>query len=133
MAGHSGVVQQHLQAQSFSSLQDKRGLWGIHQAATGHKSQFYMLQIIWKYIYTLGTTPNHLFYALKFKSTLKKGSPVHVALTCARSGEGSDHFGYYVCNISLHFCKRLFSGLEPMTSWTQGNSFTAAPGLQREI
>jgi hypothetical protein len=24
---------------------------------------------------------------------------------------------------------RLFPGLEPMTSWSQGNSFTAAPGL----
>jgi hypothetical protein len=25
--------------------------------------------------------------------------------------------------------ERLFSGLEPMTSWSQGNSFTAAPGI----
>jgi hypothetical protein len=28
----------------------------------------------------------------------------------------------------MHFCKRLFPGLEPMTSWSKGNSFTAAPG-----
>jgi hypothetical protein len=55
--------------------------------------------------------------------------PVHVAPACARSGEGSDHFGSYVHSLFLHFCKRLFPGLEPMTSWSQGNSFTAAPGL----
>jgi hypothetical protein len=35
----------------------------------------------------------------------------------------------YVRSFSLHFCKRLFLGLEPMTSWSQGRSFTAAPGL----
>jgi hypothetical protein len=58
-----------------------------------------------------------------------KGSLVHVAPACAGSGEGSDHFGSYVRNISLHFCKRLFPGLELMTSWSQGNNFTAAPGL----
>ncbi|EMS60203.1 putative ATP-dependent RNA helicase DHX35 [Triticum urartu] len=29
----------------------------------------------------------------------------------------------------LHFCKRLFPGLEPVTSWSQCNSFTAAPRL----
>jgi hypothetical protein len=59
----------------------------------------------------------------------KKGSSVHIAPTCARSEEGSDHFRSYVCSLSLHFCKRLFLGLEPMMSWSQGNSFTAAPGL----
>jgi hypothetical protein len=59
----------------------------------------------------------------------KKGSPVHVAPAYAGSGEGSDHFGSYVCSLSLHFYKRLFSGLEPMTSWSQGNNFTAMPGL----
>jgi hypothetical protein len=41
---------------------------------------------------------------------------------------GSDHFGSYVRNLSLHFCKRLFPGLEPMTPWSQSNSFTTAPG-----
>jgi hypothetical protein len=54
-----------------------------------------------------------------------KSSPVHIAPACA----GSDHFGSYVRSLSLHFFKRLFSGLEPMTSWSQCNSFTAAPGL----
>jgi hypothetical protein len=48
---------------------------------------------------------------------------VHVALDCVGSGEGSDHFGSYVRSLSLHFCKRLFPGLEPMTSWSQVNSF----------
>jgi hypothetical protein len=58
-----------------------------------------------------------------------KGSPVHVAPACAWSGEGSDHFGSYVRSLSLHFCKRLFPGLERMTSWSQASSFTAVPRL----
>jgi hypothetical protein len=37
---------------------------------------------------------------------------MYVAPACAGSGEGSDHFGSYVCSISLHFCMRLFTGLE---------------------
>jgi hypothetical protein len=45
-----------------------------------------------------------------------KGSLVHVAPACAGSGEGSNHFGSYVRSLFLHFCKRLFPGLEPMTS-----------------
>jgi hypothetical protein len=60
---------------------------------------------------------------------IKKGSPVHVAPAYAGSEEGFDHFGPYVRILSLHFCKRMFLGLEPMTSLSQGNSFTAAPGL----
>jgi hypothetical protein len=59
----------------------------------------------------------------------KKGSLVHIAPACIGYGEGSDHFGSYVRSISLHFCKRLFSGFELMTSWSQGNNFTAASGL----
>ncbi len=57
------------------------------------------------------------------------GQPGARSPACAGSGEGSDHFGSYIRSLSLHFCKRLFPGLEPMTSWSQGNSFTAAPGL----
>jgi hypothetical protein len=49
---------------------------------------------------------------------------VHVAPACA----GSDHFGSYVLSISLHLCKSMFPGLEPMTSWSQGNIFTVVPG-----
>jgi hypothetical protein len=59
--------------------------------------------------------------------TKKKNNPVHVAPDCAESGEGCNHFGSYVCSIFLHFCPRLFLGLEHMTYWSQGNSFTAAP------
>ena len=59
----------------------------------------------------------------------KKGNLVHVAPACAGSREGSDHFGSIVRSLSLHFCKRLFPGLEPMTSWSQGSSFTTAPRL----
>jgi hypothetical protein len=58
-----------------------------------------------------------------------KGRSVHVALACAKSGEGFNHFGSYVCSFSLYFCKMLFLGLEPMTLWSQGNNFTAALGL----
>jgi hypothetical protein len=54
---------------------------------------------------------------------------VHVAPACAGSGKESDHFGSYVLSLSLHFCKRQFPGVEPMTSWSQGNSFTPVPGL----
>jgi hypothetical protein len=54
---------------------------------------------------------------------------VHVAPTCAGSGEGYDHFESYARSLFLHFYKRLFPALEPMTSWSQDNSFTAAPGL----
>ena len=35
--------------------------------------------------------------------------------------------GSFVRSLSLHFCKRLFPGLEPVTSWSQGSSFTTAP------
>jgi hypothetical protein len=52
------------------------------------------------------------------------GSPVHVARACARSRKRSSHFESYVRSLSLYFCKRLFSGVEPMTSWSQGNNFT---------
>jgi hypothetical protein len=40
---------------------------------------------------------------------------VHVAPACAGFGEWSDHFGSYVRSLSLHFCKSLFSGIEPMS------------------
>jgi hypothetical protein len=53
---------------------------------------------------------------------------VHVAPTCAGSGEESDHFGSFVRSLSLHFCKRLFPGLEPVTSWSQGNSLLLCQG-----
>jgi hypothetical protein len=51
---------------------------------------------------------------------------VQVAPACAGSGEGSDHFGSIVRSLSLHYCKRLFPGLEPVTSWSQCSSFTTA-------
>jgi hypothetical protein len=34
----------------------------------------------------------------------RKGNPVHLAPAYA----GFDHFGSYVHNLSLHFCKRVF-------------------------
>jgi hypothetical protein len=45
---------------------------------------------------------------------------MHVALACAWSRKGSDYFSSYVHNFSLHFYKRLFSGLKPMISWSPG-------------
>ena len=65
----------------------------------------------------------------KGRRVKKRGSPVHVAPACAGSGEGSDHLGLFVRSLSLHFCKRLVPGLEPVTSWSQGSSFTTAPRL----
>jgi hypothetical protein len=58
-----------------------------------------------------------------------KGNLVHVAPAYAGSEKGSDHFRSYVSSLSLRFHKRLLPGLEPMTSWSQGNCFTAAPCL----
>jgi hypothetical protein len=43
------------------------------------------------------------------------GRPVHIVSVCAGSEEGSDHFGPYVYNLILYFCKVLFSELETMT------------------
>jgi hypothetical protein len=59
----------------------------------------------------------HLFQINIWCYNGKKGSPVYVAPACTEFGEGSDYFGSYVRSLSLHFCKRLFPGLEPMTSW----------------
>jgi hypothetical protein len=49
------------------------------------------------------------------KAPLLKGSPVHVAPTCAGSREWSNHFGSYVYRLSVHFYNRLFPGLEPVS------------------
>jgi hypothetical protein len=51
---------------------------------------------------------------------------VHVAPACAGPGKALTILGLMYTNLSLQFCKRLFPGLELMTSWSQGNSFTAA-------
>jgi hypothetical protein len=64
---------------------------------------------------------------ISIKQRIKKVSLTHAAPACAGSGDGSGHIGFYAGTLSLHFCKRLLSGLEPMTSWSQGKSFTAAP------
>jgi hypothetical protein len=73
-------------------------------------------------------TKNPMFFLCPIQ-TIKKGSQMHVASTCARSEEGYDHFGSYVRSLSLHFYNRLFPRLEPMISWSQGNIFTVALGL----
>jgi hypothetical protein len=54
---------------------------------------------------------------------------VHVAPACIGSREGYDHFESSVHSLSLYFYRRLLTGLEHMTSWSQGNRFTTAPGL----
>ncbi|KAK4358881.1 hypothetical protein RND71_021110 [Anisodus tanguticus] len=45
---------------------------------------------------------------------------------CAGSAEGPDHKVLYniVCRLTLHFCRRLFPRLEPMTFWSHGSNFT---------
>jgi hypothetical protein len=96
---------------------------------------FSHFSLIWHHLaspYTrLGVSKgaNRLTSPCRLKNIDKKGSPIHVAPAYARSREGPNYFGSYVRSLPLHFCKRLFPGLEPMTSWSQGNSFTAAPGL----
>jgi hypothetical protein len=57
------------------------------------------------------------------KGPFQKGSLVYVAPAYAKSRERSDHFGSYVRSISLYFYERPFSGLEPMTLWSQDNNF----------
>jgi hypothetical protein len=52
---------------------------------------------------------------------------VHVAPTCTWFREESDHFGSYVCRLSLHLCKRLFLGLECKGPTTLGHKAAALP------
>jgi hypothetical protein len=56
-------------------------------------------------------TKNLIIYYIMWLVHKINGSPLHVAPTSAGSREGSDHFGSYVHELSLHFCKRLFIGL----------------------
>jgi hypothetical protein len=42
-------------------------------------------------------------------NTIKKGTPVHVALACTGSGERSDHFGSYVCSLFLELVNFIVS------------------------
>jgi hypothetical protein len=58
---------------------------------------------------------------------------VHVAPACTGSEEGSDHFGSYARNLYLHFYKRLFLGLKPMTTWSQDNNFTLSERIGRDL
>jgi hypothetical protein len=44
---------------------------------------------------------------------------MHIASACVGSKKVSDHFRSYVHSPSIHFWKRLFSGLEPMTTWSR--------------
>ena len=80
-----------------------------------------------KFIQFLASTrrPRHLCKT----GHIVKGSPVQVAPACAGSGKESDHLSLFVRSLSLYFCKRLVPGLEPVTSWSQGSSFTTAPRL----
>jgi hypothetical protein len=54
---------------------------------------------------------------------------MRIAPASTGSKKGSDHFGSYVRSLFLHFCKRLFPRLEPMTLWPQGDTFTTVPGF----
>jgi hypothetical protein len=64
-----------------------------------------------------------------------KGLPSARSSRYIGSGEGSYHFGSYVRSLSMHFCKRLFPGLELMTSWSWKteeycNNFKAPPDVE---
>jgi hypothetical protein len=52
---------------------------------------------------------------------------------CAGSGEGSDHLGSLYAAFPCNFCKRLFPRLEPVTSWSQGDSFYLKLGYLNKI
>jgi hypothetical protein len=56
----------------------------------------------------------------------QKGSPVHVAATCARRVRGSIQSLCVFCKqlFPAFFCKRLFSGFWPMTTLSLDNRFT---------
>jgi hypothetical protein len=56
---------------------------------------------------------------IKWTNAGIKGSQVHIAPAYTGPEKGYDHFGSYVRNISLHFCKWLFPRFEPFTSWSQ--------------
>ena len=59
----------------------------------------------------------------------KKGSPSARSSRLRRVRGRVRPLGSFVRSLSLHFYKRLFPGLEPVTSWSQGSSFTTAPRL----
>jgi hypothetical protein len=44
-------------------------------------------------------------------------------------GRIQPHFRSNVCSLFHPILQRLISGVQPMTSWTQGNNFTATPGI----
>lgn len=46
-----------------------------------------------------------------------------------RPKKGSNHIGSTVRGLFLHFCKSLFLGFEPVTSWSQGRRCTTATRL----
>jgi hypothetical protein len=46
---------------------------------------------------------------------------------------GSDHFGSYVCSLSLHLCKRLFLGLELMITRKQLYRHARAPIQENDL
>jgi hypothetical protein len=95
-------------------------LWVL---CTQHSPTFLQEAVYRTWTHDPMVTKQQLYRCARAVYTTLKDSPVHVAPACARSREGSDHFGSYVCSLSLHFCKRLSPGLEPITR-SQGNSFT---------
>lgn len=50
---------------------------------------------------------------------------MHVASAYFGSEEVSEHFESFVCSLSMHFCKRLFIGLEPKVSLLKTLAYNA--------
>jgi hypothetical protein len=90
-------------------------------ACHGMSRQISFTNLEYQFIPLLICKSTSFGFTLYFSLVLK-GSLVHVAPTCAGFGEGSDHFVSYIRSLSLHFCKRLFPGLEPMTSHIEINN-----------
>jgi hypothetical protein len=57
---------------------------------------------------------------------------MHIAPAYAGPGEGYARFWSYVCNISLYFCKRLFLGLEPITSGHKATFYRCAKAFRQQ-
>jgi hypothetical protein len=76
----------------------------------------------------LGLSPVLNTMLTVFLST--KGQPGARSCRFVRGpGKGRTHLGVFVRSLSLQFARFLFPRLEPVTSWSQGGHFTAAPRL----
>jgi hypothetical protein len=70
---------------------------------------------------------------VKWKEKSSEGQPGARSSAPVCAGSGEDHFGSYVRSLPCISAGGCFQDFESMTSWSQGNSFTAAPGLPFQV